>query len=150
MPRATIDPETKARALADLMDGDQPATVAARYNIPGTTVRKWKERLVTPDVTESVTSGVTKRISVVHRPAVETQQLAIGELIMENLRAKLLATQKIAEYATVPTWFDKQTAADVATLFEVLDRSAISVLDRLAAARAADSTASTAEFGDDG
>lgn len=51
---------------------------------------------------------------------------------MENLRAKLLATQKIAEYATNPIWFDKQNAADMATLFEAIDRSAIGILDRLA------------------
>lgn len=113
------------------MDGEQPADVAAKYRIDAAKVRVWKQRYVTADVTESITSGVT----ILHRPALEMQQLEIGELIKASLRAKLIATQKIAEYVTVPTWFDKQSAADVATLFEALDRSAVSVLDRLAAAR---------------
>jgi len=125
MARQT-DQKRKAAALADLLNGDQPAVVAARYGIPGGTVRQWKARLVTPDVTQSVTAPVTAR------PAIEAQQLALGALVMENLRAKLLATQKIAEHAATTPWLEKQTAADVAELFEVLDRSATGILDRLA------------------
>jgi len=133
-----IDHERKAAALADLLDGDQPAIVAARYGLPSGTVRQWKARLVTPDVTTGVTAGVTAGVTVLKRPALEAQQLALGELIMENLRAKLIATQRIAEYATTPTWFDKQSAADMAELFEVIDRSAIGILDRLARASSVD------------
>ncbi len=128
MPPSKIPAKVRAQAIADLMDGAQPAVVAEKYGIDAAKVRVWKQRYVTPDVTEFIPPNAT----VMHRPAIEAQQLAIGDLIMENLRAKLLATQRIAEYATIPTWFDKQTAADVATLFEALDRSAIGILDRLA------------------
>ena len=124
MVRPAINARKKAQALADLHAGDQPAVVAARYGFSGATVRKWKERLVTPDVTAGVT--------VIQRPAIEAQQLAIGDLVLENLRAKLIATQRIAEHATTTDWLDKQTAADVAELFECLDRSAVRILDRLA------------------
>lgn len=128
MARArAIDPKKKAAAIADLLNGEQPAIVAARYGFESATVRQWKSRLVTPDVTEGVT--------VIRRPEVEQQQLAIGELVLENLRAKLIATQRIAEHAATPTWLDKQNAADVATLFERLDQSAIGILDRLAASQ---------------
>jgi len=137
MPPSKIPAKVRAAAIADLLDGAQPAVVAERYGIDAAKVRVWKQRYVTADVTESITPGVT----VMHRPAVEMQQLAIGDLIMENLRAKLIATQRIADYATTPTWLDKQNAADVATLFEALDRSAIGILDRLAQRRHASDSA---------
>jgi len=119
-----INQKKKAQALADLYAGEQPAVVAARYGFDGATVRQWKSRLVTPDVTPPVT--------VIRRPELEMQQLAIGDLVLDNLRAKLIATQRIAEHAATSTWLDKQTAADVAELFERLDQSAIGILDRLA------------------
>ena len=133
MARDVTDPAPKAAALADLLSGEQPATVAKRYRLNPATVRSWKARLdlpATADATEG--QGVATGVAVMYRPEVEAQQLEIGELIMENLRAKLIATQRIAEYATIPAWFDKQTAADVATLFEAIDRSAFGILDRLA------------------
>ncbi len=79
-----------------------------------------------------------------HRPAMEAQQLAIGDLIMENLRAKLIATQRIAEYATTQEWIEKQNAADLATLFTALDQSAVGILDRLAQRGHADDSADPA------
>lgn len=139
MPRVIVPAATKAAALADLLTGDQPAVVAARYGLPSGTVRQWKNRLVTDGVTESVTPSVTRPGRVVTiRPAIDAQQLEIGELVMDALRAKVIATQRIAEYVTQPAWFDKQTAAEVAELFEALDRSAVSILDRLSRHRTDD------------
>jgi hypothetical protein len=121
------------------MAGEQPAIVAERYGIDAAKVRVWKQRYVTASVTESVTASATPNSrAVTIRPAIEAQQLAIGDLVMENLRAKLLATQGIAEYVRTPIWIDKQTAADMAELFEVLDRAATNILDRMAAAGRAD------------
>lgn len=145
--------EIKAAAVADLLTGEQPAVVAKRYNLPGGLVRKWKFRLGTPDGTlhgtadgtdslfvdassaSSASSASTQTNTarvVTIRPALEAQQLELGALVLQSLRAKLLATQRIAEYVTTPSWLDKQTAVDMAALFDVLDRSAIAVLDRLA------------------
>ena len=137
MARDTTDPAIKAAALADLASGEQPAVVADRYQLNQATVRSWKARLDLPDATNGATNAAGVA-TVIQRPAIEAQQLAIGDLVIQNLRAKLIATQRIAEYVTTPHWFDKQTAADVAELFEVIDRSAISVLDRLAAAHQRD------------
>ena len=134
MPRSKVTPEVRAAALADLHNGDQPAIVAERYGIDRGVVKMWKQRYVSNVV--SVTEGAP--VSVIHRPQLELQQLELGELVMMNLRAKLIATQRIADYASSPAWIDKQNAADMAELFEVLDRSAISVLDRLAAAHQRD------------
>ena len=129
MPPSKIPAKTRAAAIADLMDGAQPAVVAEKYRIDAGKVRMWKTRYVAPRVAESAPPAV------VYRPSALAQQIAIGDLIMDNLRAKLYATQKIAEYATTPEWFDKQNASDVATLFEAIDRSAVGILDRLAQRR---------------
>ena len=123
MGRPTISAQIKAQALADLHAGDQPAVVAARYGIDTAKVRVWKQRYVTQSVTE---------VLPVERPNQLAQQLALGDLVMENLRAKLIATQRIAEHAATTEWLDRQSAADVAELFECLDRSAVRILDRLA------------------
>jgi hypothetical protein len=141
VPPSNIAPEVRAAALADLNAGEQPAIVAERYGIDPSKVRQWKKRYVTQGVTQSVTQAVT----VVQRPALEAQQLALGELVMANLRAKLIATQRIAEHVINPTWLDKQNASDVAELFECLDRSAIGILDRLAGGQRRDPAESEGE-----
>jgi len=131
MARDTVDPANKAAAMADLHNGDSPADVAQRYRLDAGKVRMWKTRYVAP-----VANVATTHVAVTtHREAMQLQQLELGELVMLNLRAKLIATQRIAEYVTTPDWVDKQNAADMAELFEVLDRSAVSILDRLACAR---------------
>lgn len=131
MPRSIVTPEVKAHAIADLLTGDQPAVVAARYDVPGATVRQWKARLVTPAVTEDspVTATVT---SVIRRPTIEVTQHEIGVLVLENLRAKLMAAQAIAEYVQTEAWLQKQNAADMADIFDAIDRSSVVMLDRLA------------------
>ncbi len=133
-----IDPKIKAKAIADLLSGEQPAVVAARYRVPAGTVRQWKARLVTPDVTQSVTPPVTPppgRAVFVRKPQREAVQLEIGALVVANLRAKLLATQRIVEHvANNPQWIQEQNAAVLGELFERIDRSSIAMLDRMAAA----------------
>src|SRR4029079_1771655 len=103
MARQT-DQKRKAQAIADLLNGDQPAEVAARYKLNAATVRSWKARLDLPTATGVATGGA------VAQPQIVAQQLALGELVMQNLRAKLIATQKIAEHASTTTWLEKQTA----------------------------------------
>lgn len=123
--------EIKAAALADLASGDQPAVVAQRYGLNRDLVNKWKQRM-----SAQVSAPMPAHTSApIRRPSVELEQLSLTDLVMSNLRAKLIATQRIAEYATTPEWLDKQNAADVAGLFECLDRSAVGILDRLASAQ---------------
>lgn len=136
MARNTVTPEIKAAALADLHAGEQPAVVAERYGLDPGKLRVWKKRYVTTDVTESVTPSVTPAPAPLRQPALEARQQTLAELVEANLRAKLIATQRIAEHVTRDEWLNKQSAADVGELFEALDRSAIGILDRLAAAHA--------------
>lgn len=133
MPHPTVSPEIRAAALADLHGGEQPAIVAERYGIARGVVKTWKQRYVSKGASDSLAES--DRPVPIRRPSIEQAQLDIAALVMENLRAKLTATQRIAEYAAnSPAWLEKQTAADVGDLFEHFDRSAIAILDRMAGA----------------
>lgn len=135
MPRSRIPSEIRAAALADLETGEQPAIVAERYGIDRSVVKTWKQRYVTNGVTDSLADPDRPVAVPIRRPLIEQAQLDIAALVMQNLRAKLIATQRIAEYAAdTPAWLEKQTAADVGALFEHFDRSAIAILDRMAGA----------------
>lgn len=128
-----ISPKVRAAALADLHAGEQPAVVAAKYGIDSATVRQWKTRYVT-DVVTPVTATEPAR-----RPALEAQKASIGETILDLLRAKLKASQAIADAAADPDWLRKQPAAELAALGQWLDATAFAIGDRLAGgARPAD------------
>jgi hypothetical protein len=125
---ARASPEIKAAALADLQAGEQPAIVAARYRLDAATVRKWKERHVTQDVTP-----VTPAVTPIRRPSVEAQERAIGAIILDLLRAKLEASRAIADYArNNPAWLAQQPAAELAAFGQWLDTTALAIGDRLA------------------
>jgi hypothetical protein len=134
---ARANPEVKAAALADLHAGEQPAVVAERYGLDPAKVRVWKQRYVTATVARPVTPVVTVERPTVRRPAEDARHQTLAELVEANLRAKLIATQRIAEHVTRDEWLATQNATAVAELFEALDRSAIGILDRLAGAHAA-------------
>jgi hypothetical protein len=114
-------PLTRAAVLASLLTGQSASTVAREQGVPLGTVKRWSA-----DAKETI-EPVRSAIQLAN-------QLALAELIMENLRAKLIATQRIAEYVIDPLWLQKQTAADVGELFEHIDRAATAILDRMAAA----------------
>ncbi len=124
--RRWIRPELRAAALADLLAGDQPAIVAERYQLDPDTVRQWKRRYVTSDVTEPVTRVTPQK------PALEVQKAHIGETILDLLRAKLQASQAIAEAVADPDWLQRQSAAELAALGQWLDGTAFAIGDRLA------------------
>ena len=136
MARARVNPEIRAAAIADLLTGDQPAVVAERYGLDPAKVRVWKQRhvtpLVTPDVTPHEVPVVTPPSAPLKRPAEDLRHLTLSELVEANLRAKLIATQRIVEHASRDEWLAQQNATALAELFEALDRSAIGILDRLA------------------
>ncbi len=127
MPRQTVPDEIKAAALADLATGEQPAVVAQRYGLDRGLVKQWRRRLL-PRLSPT---GLAVSPLSHERPTYQMHQAMLADLVIQNLRAKLVATQRIAEHAMRPEWLARQTA-DVAALFEVLDRSAVDILDRLA------------------
>ncbi len=128
--------EVKAAALADLANGEQPAIVARRYSLPGDTVRKWKSRLdlsVTPDVPHE-----TRHVTIIRQPSIEDHQARILDLMYQNLAAKYVATQRIAEHVTDPSWLYRQSAEGIAALGEYLDTAALRTLALLAGRRTDD------------
>lgn len=132
MARQRVTPEIRAAALADLHAGEQPAVVADRYGLDGATVRKWKQRLVTPTVTEHVTPDVTVSRAPVARPQVARQQAEIGALVLDLLAAKFRASEAIAKAVTDEAWLKQQPASELAALGEWLDATALAIGDRLA------------------
>jgi hypothetical protein len=128
-----ISPDIRAAAMADLLAGDQPAVVAARYHLNPATVRSWRMRLdATQRATQRATPDATPDATLARRPKTETQQQAIGTLILDLLRAKLEASAAIARAAQNPDWLAGQSAADLAALGTYLDQSAFALGDRLA------------------
>ena len=121
-----ISPDLRAAALADLLAGDQPAIVAERYGLDRNTVKQWKSRYVTGDVTKK-----PARVPI-QKPTVEAQKAHIGETILDLLRAKLKASQAIAEAVSDPDWLTRQSAAELAALGQWLDGTAFAIGDRLA------------------
>jgi hypothetical protein len=133
MPRKpTISPKVRAAALAELLAGEQPAVVAAKYGIDAGTVRMWKTRYVASDVAPV---APTQPLS---KPVLEAQKVSIGEIILDLLAAKLKASQALAEAVNDPAWIRSQPAAELAALGQWLDGSAFAIGDRLAGAREPD------------
>lgn len=125
MSASKVAPEIRAAALADLLEGDQPAIVAERYGLDRNVVKVWKQRYVTADVTGSP----------IVKPAVEAQKQHIGELVLDLLRSKLEASAAIAQQASDSAWRFKQSGPELAAFGEWLDATAFAIGDRLAGGR---------------
>ena len=126
MGRATVDPATRAAAMADLVAGEQPAVVADRYGINRQTVKAWRIRM------QPAMQPPPPLTSPQIQPLVEARKQHIGEIVLDLLRAKLEASQAIAKAAQNAAWIDRQSAADLAEFGDWLDRSAFAIGDRLA------------------
>jgi hypothetical protein len=122
-----ISPKVRAAVIADLMGGEQPAIVAAKHGVDAGTVRMWKTRYVAGDV-----APVTP--APIRQPTLEAEKAYIGEAVLDLLRAKLKASQAIADAASDPEWIRKQPAAELAVLGQWLDATASAIGDRLAGA----------------
>lgn len=135
-------PDVKAAAVADLTAGEQPVIVAERYGLNPNTVRSWKDRLVVAperNATAVATSDATCNATVtapIVQPTVIARRRNFQEIVFDLLCAKLEASEALARAATNPEWLSRQTAADVATLGQWLDQSALALGDRLANAAA--------------
>lgn len=127
-----ISPKVRAAVIAELLAGEQPAVVAAKHGIDAATARVWKQRYVTADVTP-VTPAPTVR-----QPSLEAEKAQIGEAVLDLLRAKLKASQAVADAANDPEWRRAQSAAELAVFGQWLDSTAFAIGDRLAGASDSD------------
>ncbi len=126
-------PDIKAAAIADLMTGDEPSVVAKRYKIKPGTVRAWKLRYVT-NSQHPVTpvAPVTPVREIVQRPTLEARKQKIAELILDLLAAKLEASQRLTAYLSDPAFLERQGFSELVNLNGYLDRTALTLGDRLA------------------
>ncbi len=102
--------EVKAAALAALLQGQSIGQVARDYQLPKSTVSRWKNE------------GV---------PSNGTQKKEIGDLITEYLRANLETLKVQAEHFRNLKWLGKQSAESAAVLHGVMTDKAIRILEAL-------------------
>ena len=111
--------ETKAAALASLLEGQAINKVAEDYNIPAGTVRSWKSR--------EINGG--KVVTVAKKADQKKEQ--IGDLLLDYLSTALATLQTQAEFFGNEAWLAKQNAADVAVLHGVITDKAVRLLEAL-------------------
>jgi hypothetical protein len=126
MPRDTTDPTIKAAALADLLSGEQPAVVAARYGLNRQTVKAWKTRIA-GDLQPTMQPPNTVVVQPIRHPSIEDYQRRIHDLMYRLLIAKLEASERLAQHTTTG-WLNSQSADGVAELGDYLDRTAAGIL----------------------
>jgi transposase-like protein len=103
--------ETRAAVMAALLAGQSVSSIAREYDIPKTTVSRWKN------------GGV---------PISGTQKTEhIGELLVKYLQTNLEALSAQAEQFKDRDWLKKQTASDAAVLHGVMTDKAIRLLEAL-------------------
>lgn len=126
-------PDVKAAAIADLMTGEEAPEVARRYHLNAATVRKWKERYVTSSQ-HPVTpvTPVTPVAGLVRPSSLEARKQRIAELILDLLAAKLEASHRLTAYLSDPAFLERQSFEQLVNLNGYLDRTSLTLGDRLA------------------
>lgn len=124
MSRRTYSDETKAAAMAALLQGQSVSEVAREYKIPKGTISGWKRK-----AHEEVGSGVAGNA---------TQKEAIGELLIQYLHANLTALRKQSDVFADPGWLKEQGAQELAVLHGVMTDKAVRLLEAMAGAEGVD------------
>lgn len=125
MARSYSD-ETKAAAMAALLQGQSVSAVAAEYDVPKGTVSGWKRQ-------------AQRRAPGVAAAATQKKE-RVGELLVEYLEANLAALRAQAEMFADREWLRRQSAEGVAVLHGVMTDKAVRLLEAFG----------RAEEGDDG
>jgi transposase-like protein len=117
--RGRYSDEVRAACVAALLAGQQPAAVAAQYNVPAATVRSWKSR---------AGIGGTERSSPV---VSEDARAQIGELLLGYLASLIAALTAQAKIFADPEWLRKQSAGELAVLHGIGVDKAVRLLEAL-------------------
>lgn len=102
--------DQKAAVMAALLAGQSLGQVAKEYNIPKSTLSRWKNEPV---------------------PKGGTQKNEIGGLILDYLKANLTALKVQTIMFSKEEWLAKQNAADVAVLHGVMTDKAIRLIEAM-------------------
>ena len=113
--KVSYSPETKAAAMAALLEGQAVNKVAADFKLPGGTVRAWRHRM---KGTAVVATGKREEV---------------GDLLVQYLHANLVTLKAQLIVFADPKWLQQQNAADAAVLHGVMTDKAIRLLEALGA-----------------
>lgn len=102
--------ETKAMVMAALLAGQSLNSVAEEYNIPKSTVSRWKNKEMSID---------------------DEQRADIGDLLIEYLQENLQTLREQAVFFRSEDWLRRQTAEAAAVLHGVMTDKAIRLLEAM-------------------
>ena len=103
-------PEVRAAATAALLAGQSISSVAKEYDIPKSTVGRWKLEPI---------------------PEVETEKREIGELLLEYLQQNLVTLKAQAKAFGDPDWLSRQGAQELAILHGVMTDKAVRLIEAM-------------------
>lgn len=110
--------QTRAAAIAALLEGQGVTEVARRYNLPHPTVSNLKSSLSSTQLNE------------VRQEKVEE----LAALIENHLHTSLQAAANIAKQTENADWRNKQTADDLGVFYGILTDKAVRILEAAEAA----------------
>lgn len=119
MTRRTYSEETKAAAMAALLEGQSVSAVAKAYEIPKGTVSNWKRAAA-----EGVRRDRTQKKA-------DEAPARIGELLFEYLTTNLQTLKLQSEVFADAEWLKNQSASEAAVLHGVLTDKTVRLLEAL-------------------
>ena len=114
--------QTRAHALAALLEGQGVSEVARRYKLPESTVR---------DIKKSISSQEFAEVRA-------KKQDSLAELIERHLHASLKAATELASQASDANWRYKQDADKLGVLYGILTDKAVRILEAAEQAESAE------------
>lgn len=133
MPKTVYSAETKAAAMAALLEGQAISKVASDFRVPSGTVKAWSagSRLLAAGAISAAVDQVGTQ--PVASDATQKKE-EIGRLLLEYLRTNLETLQTQSVIFRDPVWLARQSAEGAAVLHGVLTDKTIRLLEALSAA----------------
>lgn len=122
-PKATYSTETKAAALAALLEGQSVSAVAREYKIPKGTVSAWKQRKVA-----ALQSSASETAAAASDA---TQKDAIGTLLLDLVAANLKGLIAAAGVMQDEAWLRKQSASELGVFLGITHDKVVRMLEAM-------------------
>ena len=119
MPKRKYSEEIKAECMAALLKGQGLGTVSKQYDIPKSTIYKWKIKAQQVEPIEKEPGKIERRES------------RIAILIGEYLEASLTTLKAQAEAFGDTDWLREQSASEVGVLHGIMLDKAVRILDAI-------------------
>ena len=103
-------PEVRAAATAALLSGQSISAVAKEYDVPRSTIARWRRSPV---------------------PVSDTQKREIGDLLLEYLEENLITLKAQAKAFGDPDWLKLQGAQELAILHGVMTDKAVRLIEAM-------------------